>query len=144
MYDGSEVTLLDVRHVSGIRRNLILLWSLYGIQDGVMKVSLDALVLMIGVLLEGLFALQDKTESMLEIEWTLEEKHLDVLGHGRMTQSKECTMVSKSSKSLVKRYVVLDVTDLTKLCKSASQVKVEPYAKATSSKKVEFENSRIP
>ncbi|PKI41830.1 hypothetical protein CRG98_037794 [Punica granatum] len=112
MYNGSEVALLDVRHVQGIRRNLTLSWSLdvlgckYKIQDGVMKVSKDTLVLMIGVLLEGL-----------------------------VNQCKECTMVGKSSKSLVKRYVVLDEIGLTKQCKNASQVKVEPRAKAISWKK---------
>ncbi|PKI77417.1 hypothetical protein CRG98_002190 [Punica granatum] len=146
MYDGSEETLLDVSHVSGIRRNLISLQSrnglgcMYMIQDGVMKVSLDALVLMMRVLLEELYVLLDKTGSTLAIEWNLEEKYLDVLRHGR-DQCKECSVVGESSKSLVKRYVVLDEVALTKQCKRASRVKVEPCVKATSWKNVEFEES---
>ncbi|PKI37207.1 hypothetical protein CRG98_042398 [Punica granatum] len=54
------------------------------------------------------------------------------LGHGRVNQCKECTMVGKSLKSLVKRYVILDEAALIKQCKSTSRVKVEPCTKATS------------
>ncbi|PKI62816.1 hypothetical protein CRG98_016767 [Punica granatum] len=97
-----------------------------------------------GVLLEGLYVLQDKTESMSPIEWTSEEKYLDVLGQERVNQCKECMMVGKSSKSPVKRYVILDEAALSKQCKSAFQKKVEPCEKATSWKKVKFEDSRTP
>ncbi|PKI66444.1 hypothetical protein CRG98_013246 [Punica granatum] len=113
----------------------------YRIQDGVMKVSEGALVLMIGVLLEGLYALQSKTGSTSAMEWTPEEKYFDVLGHGGVNQCRECRMVSKS-KSLVRRYVAFDKAALTKHCKSASRVKVEPCVKATSWKKVEFKDSK--
>ncbi|OWM65585.1 hypothetical protein CDL15_Pgr010121 [Punica granatum] len=52
-------------------------------------------------------------------------------------------VVGKSSEYLARRYVPFDKAAITKQCKSASQVKVEPCAKATSWKKVEFEDSRM-
>ncbi|PKI67033.1 hypothetical protein CRG98_012571 [Punica granatum] len=88
--------------------------ELVRILNRVMKASIDALVLMIGVLLEGLYALQDKTDSTSAIEWTPKEKYLDVLRHGWVNQCKDYIMVGKSSKSLVKRYVILDEAALTK------------------------------
>ncbi|PKI61940.1 hypothetical protein CRG98_017666 [Punica granatum] len=104
----------------------------YRVQDGIMKVSKGAIVVMKAMLLEGLYVLQSKVGSTLAIKWTLEEKYLDVLEHERVNQCKECTMVGKSSKSLARRYVAFDETTLTKQCKSASQVKVELCGNMTS------------
>ncbi|PKI61551.1 hypothetical protein CRG98_018047 [Punica granatum] len=84
------------------------------------------------------------TSARSAIKWSAKEKYLDVLGHGMVNQCKACTMVGKSSKSLVRRYVTFDKVALTKQCKSASRVKVEPYAMTISWKKVEFEDSRTP
>ncbi|PKI54801.1 hypothetical protein CRG98_024815 [Punica granatum] len=157
-YDGLVVTMLYGRTsiILGRRQcdvklkkvaeegSLDALSRKYRIQDEVMKVSKDALVLMIRMLLEGLYVLQSKIRSSSSVEWTVEEKYLDVLEHGRVNQCKECTMVGKCLKSLLRRYVTFNKAALTKQCKIASQVKVEPCSKATSWKKVEFEDSRSP
>ncbi|PKI66112.1 hypothetical protein CRG98_013520 [Punica granatum] len=84
---SSEMLLVDVRHVSGLKKNLISLGTLdklgykYRCQGGVIRIPKGALVVMKGPLQKSIYVVQGMA-STTAIEWlTLEEKYLESLGN---------------------------------------------------------------
>ena len=67
MYDGFIRTLIDVRHVPKLKKNLISLGTLdsngctYKAEGGVLRISKGALVVMKGKKINGLYTLQGST-----------------------------------------------------------------------------------
>ncbi|XP_024030318.1 uncharacterized protein LOC112094206 [Morus notabilis] len=90
MWDGTEKVLQEVRYIPNLKRNLISLSSLdqkgycYKAKDGVLKVIKGALLVMKGVLKQGLYILQGSTISGEVDAVTSSKKDETELGHKRL------------------------------------------------------------
>ena len=67
LLDGSVKILTDIRHIPGLKRNFISVGTLdkngcsYKAEGGVLKVTRGSMVLMKGLLVQGLYVLQETT-----------------------------------------------------------------------------------